>query len=223
MEAISSCTWSAVNNGAIENLDRVLKLNTTCKALQDIVSGEEVLTGLGSADLTNYIKEVTANDGFADPDYSLRDAVTVQRIIGATTGEGAEDYKIIYMHLNQVDSAGHSFGYNKQPYARAVSRVDTLIGRLYDAYNEAGMAGNTLFIFCTDHGHRYAQDGTGHGGNSEVERNVTFAIAGKTVRQGKPGKYVNTDLAPIVTYALGVKGNKNWQGRVPYKMFTTLG
>ena len=127
------------------------------------------------------------------------------------------------MHLNQVDSAGHSFGYNKQPYARAVSRVDTLIGRLYDAYNEENLAGNTLFIFCTDHGHRYAQDGTGHGGNSEVERTVTFAIAGKTVKAGKPGKYVNTDLAPIVTYALGVKGNKNWQGRVPYNMFTTLG
>ena len=222
-KAISSCTWDAVNKGAIENLDKVLKLNTDCEALRDIVEGREVLKGLGSNELKKHIEEVTANDGFADPDYSLRDAVTVQRIIGATTGEGAEDYQIVYMHLNQVDSAGHSFGYNKQPYARAISRIDTLIGRLYAAYDAADMADDTLFIFCTDHGHRYAQDGTGHGGNSEVERTVTFAVAGKTVISGKPGKYVNTDLAPIVSYALGVKANKNWQGLVPYNMFTALG
>ncbi len=127
------------------------------------------------------------------------------------------------MHLNQVDSAGHSFGYNRQPYAAALSRIDALIGKLYNAYDALGMADNTLFIFCTDHGHRYLQNGTGHGGNSAVEVNVTFAISGKTVKAGTPGKYVNTDLAPIVAYALGVKAADTWQGRVPYNMFTLLG
>ena len=221
-KAISSCTWNAVNNGAIEDSPRVTKMNTDCTSLQDIVSGEEVLAGKGAAELTAQIRETTAVDGFADPDYNLRDAVTVQRIIGATTTEGAEDYEIIYMHLNQVDSAGHSYGYNKQAYARAVSRADNLMGRLYDALDEAGMADDTLFIYCTDHGHRYLQDGPGHGGNRDVEVKVTFAVSGKTVKQGTMGKYVNTDLAPIVTYALGVKAPEVWQGLVPYALFSAL-
>lgn len=221
-KAISSCTWDAVNNGTIEDSPRVIKMNTDCTALDDIVSGREELTGKGAAELTKEIRDVTAVDGFADPDYNLRDAVTVQRIIGSTTTEDAEDYEIIYMHLNQVDSAGHSYGYNKQAYARAVSRVDLLIGRLYDAFDGAGMADDTLFVFCTDHGHRYLQDGPGHGGNRDVEVEVTFAVSGKSVKQGTMGKYVNTDLASIVTYALGVKSPDVWQGRVPFDTFTAL-
>ena len=224
---ISSCTWKAINNGAIEKeLDRVDRYIATPEQLYMIANdlledGKPIITDV---DLIDKIKEVTAFDGYADVDYSLSDALTVQRVIDATTTpEGKEKYKIAYMHLNQVDSAGHSFGYNKQPYRRALSRVDVLIGKLYAAYEAANMLDDTLFIFCTDHGHRYAQDGTGHGGNSDVEVKVTFAITGKTVKSGKPGKYVNTDLAPIVAYALGVKASKKWQGRVPYNMFTALG
>ena len=218
--AFSSCTWDAVNNGAIEDLDRVVKYNTTCEDIYKIVH-DEIAEGLNNTPaFFDYIKRAVDGNGIADPDYALRDMITVQRVIDATTSEqGRQDYKIAYMHLNQVDSAGHSYGYNKQAYARAVARVDDLIGKIYDAYEEAGMLDNTLFIFCTDHGHRYLQDGPGHGGNSNVEVKVTFAVAGKTVKQGTPGKYVNTDLAPIVAYALGVKAPDVWQGRVPYSMF----
>ena len=221
-KAFSSCTWSAVNNGAIEDHDRLTKMNTTCKSITDILSEKSFKIVLSPDEFLTQLTFNTYADGVADPDYSLRDAITVQRVIDAATSPEGEDYEIFYMHLNQVDSAGHSYGYNKQAYARAVSRVDNLIGRLYNAFDEAGMADDALFIFCTDHGHRYLQDGTGHGGNSDVEVKVTFAVAGKTVKQGTPGKYVNTDLAPIVTYALGVKAPDVWQGLVPYDMFTAL-
>ena len=212
-KVLSVCTWSAVNNGAIEDLPQVKKINNNCETIYDIANDR--LT-VGDEELVKRIKEQTAVDGYADETYSMTDAVTVQRLIDETA---TTDYAIAYLHLNQVDSAGHSFGFNKQPYVRAVSRVDVLIGKLYEAYKARGWLEDTLFILCTDHGHRYAQDGTGHGGNSDVEVTVTFAVAGKTVKQGKPGKYVNTDLAPIVSYALGVKAAKMWQGLVPYDMF----
>ncbi|MBQ9370355.1 MAG: alkaline phosphatase family protein [Clostridia bacterium] len=222
-KVFSSCTWDAVNNGAIEDLANVVKYNTTCEDVYKIANDEEI-EGLADPDTKEFIKNATEGNSTADPDYFLRDMITVQRVIEATTSaEGKSAYKIAYMHLNQVDSAGHSYGYNKHAYARAVARVDDLIGRIYDAYEAEGMLDNTLFIYCTDHGHRYLQDGTGHGGNSNVEVKVTFAIAGKTVKQGTSGKYVNTDLAPIVAYALGVKAADSWQGRVPYGMFTLLG
>ena len=213
---LSVCTWGAINNGDIEDMPQVKKINNDCKTVYDVANGT---LAIGDAALAANIKEVTKTDGYADETYAMTDAITVQRVIDETA---AEDYKIAYMHLNQVDSAGHAYGFNKQNYIRAVSRIDVLIGKLYEAYEARGWLDDTLFILCTDHGHRYAQNGTGHGGNRPEEVKVTFAIAGKTVKQGKPGKYVNTDLAPIVAYALGVKAPKTWQGKVPYDMFATL-
>ncbi len=215
-KVLSSCTWKAVNNGVIEDLPQVKKINNDCNTLYAVANGT---LGLGDGDLVDYIRQQTAVEGYADETYMLTDAITVQRVIDETA---TEDYAIAYMHLNQVDSAGHSYGNNKHAYIRAVSHVDVLIGKLYAAYEARGWLDDTLFILCTDHGHRYAQDGTGHGGNSDVEVNVTFAIAGHTVKQGTPGKYVNTDLAPIVSYALGVKAADTWQGKVPYNMFAAL-
>ena len=215
-KVLSVCTWKAVNTGAIEDLPQVTKINNDCETLYAVANDELVL---GDPALVTYIKQQTTIDGYADETYMLTDSITVQRVIDETA---VEDYAIAYMHLNQVDSAGHSYGNNKHAYIKAVSHIDVLIGKLFAAYEARGWLDDTLFILCTDHGHRYAQDGTGHGGNSAVERNVTFAIAGKTVKQGAPGKYVNTDLAPIVSYALGVKAADTWQGKVPYDMFIGL-
>ena len=222
-KVLSSCTWKAVNNGAIEDLPQVKKINNDCETIYAIANGNKDEDGnaiIKGEALVQRIIATTAVDGYADETYALTDAVTVQRVIEETA---VEDYKIAYMHLNQVDSAGHSYGNNKHAYIKAVSHVDVLIGEIYKAYEARGWLEDTLFILCTDHGHRYLQDGTGHGGNSKVEVTVTFAIAGKTVKAGTPGKYVNTDLAPIVAYALGVKAPETWQGRVPYGMFTLLG
>ena len=138
--------------------------------------------------------------------------------------EKEDAYAISYMHLDQVDHAGHSFGYSKPGYVEAVSRVDQLIGWLYDAFTEADMMDDTLFVLCTDHGHRYPGGHKNHGKNTAEEVNVTFAIAGKTVKAGMlTSRYVETDMAAVLAYALGVKANENWQGRVPYGMFTLLG
>ena len=215
-KVLSSCTWKAINNGAIEDLPQVTKFNNDCETLYAVANDE---LALGDPALVSYIKQQTAVDGYADETYMMTDAITVQRAIDAMQ---TDDYAITYLHLNQVDSAGHGYGFNKPNYIRAVSRVDVLIGKLFAAYEAKGWLDDTLFILCTDHGHRYAKDGTGHGGNSSVEVTVTFAIAGKTVKQGTPGKYVNTDLAPIVCYALGVKPAATWQGRIPYDMFIGL-
>ena len=168
-------------------------------------------------------------EGYGDETIAMRDAITVQRIIEANAYVGADnkyhekdDYTISYMHLDQVDHAGHSYGYGKPGYSNAVSRVDSLIGWMYDAFAEAGMLEDTLFILCTDHGHRLPGGHKNHGKNTSLEVNVTFAIAGKTVKSGTPGKFINDDLAPIVAYALGVKAAEGWQGKVPYNMFTAL-
>lgn len=172
--------------------------------------------------LYEYLSAQVEQCGYADETIEMRDAMTVQRMLTETISN-PDKYQIAYMHLDQVDHAGHNCGYGHAGYIQAVSRVDMLLGRIYAAYEANGMLEDTLFILCTDHGHRKGGGHNNHGMNTDLEVNVTFAIAGKTVKSGTPGKYVNTDLAPIVAYALGVKASKNWQGRVPHGMFTLLG
>ena len=241
---LSVCTWRGVNNGVIENDVRITKYNsyaedikqfletynpagTSIKTVVDETQEAKVDTVVrddipGIEPIYDYIKENVRDNGYGDETIEMRDAMTMQRIITETVSD-PNKYQIAYMHLDQVDHAGHNYGYGHAGYIQAVSRVDMLIGRLYDAYEEAGMLEDTLFILCTDHGHRKGGGHKNHGMNTDLEVNVTFAIAGKTVKAGTPGKYVNTDLAPIVSYALGVKADKDWQGLVPYNMFTLLG
>jgi len=242
---LSVCTWRGVNNGVIENDNRITKYNSypddILEFLENYVEGEKG----GTATVKTVVDEtevpkvdtVVRDDipgiegqlydflgtqvkmyGYSDESIEMRDAMTMQRVITETVSD-PDKYQIAYMHLDQVDHAGHSFGYGKPGYVNAVSRVDTLIGRLYDAYEAAGMLEDTLFVLCTDHGHRLPGGHKNHGKNTDLEVNVTFAIAGKTVKSGTPGKFVNTDLAPIVSYALGVKADEDWQGLVPYDMF----
>ena len=245
-EILSVCTWRGVNNGIIEDNAKITKYNTypadiyqfldednydpagthittvvdaTQEAKVDMVVRDDIA---GITPLKDYLEAQVMLYGYADETIEMRDAMTMQRIISETVS-APDKYSIAYMHLDQVDHAGHSFGYSKPGYVNAVSRVDNLIGRLYDAYAAAGMLDDTLFILCTDHGHRLPGGHKNHGKNTTEEVNITFAIAGKTIKAGNlnenGGKYVNTDLAPIVSYALGVKAAETWQGLVPYGMF----
>ena len=245
---LSVCTWRGVNNGIIEDDPRITKYNSypadiyqflknyneatqTSSGILTVVDESELPTvettvrdnipGI-EGELYEYLSTQVQQYGYADETIEMRDAMTMQRIISETVSN-PDKYQIAYMHLDQVDHAGHSFGYGKPGYVNAVSRVDVLISRLYAAYEAAGMLEDTLFILCTDHGHRLPGGHKNHGKNTSLEVNVTFAISGKTVKSGTPGKYINTDLAAVVSYALGVKASDNWQGRVPYNMFTTLG
>ena len=240
-KVLSVCTWRGVNNGIIE--DDPLHITKYNSYVQDIYTflndydpaGVSIKTVIDATEepktdavvrddipgiepLHEYLEDQVRQYGWSDETIEMRDAMTMQRIISETVSD-PNKYQIAYMHLDQVDHAGHCFGYGKPAYTNAVSRVDMLIGRLYDAYEAAGMLEDTLFVLCTDHGHRLPGGHKNHGKNTDLEVNVTFALAGKTVKSGTPGKFINTDMAAVISYALGVKAADTWQGRVPYNMF----
>ena len=242
-EILSVCTWRGVNNGIIENSEQITKYNSYVQDVTQFVdedtydpAGTNILSVVdetqeakvnaivrddipGISPLKEYLDTQIMLYGAADETIEMRDAMTMQRVISETVSD-PNKYTIAYMHLDQVDHAGHSFGYSKPGYVNAVSRVDNLIGRLYDAYEAAGMLESTLFVLCTDHGHRLPGGHKNHGKNTSEEVNITFAISGKSVKAGMlEGKYVNTDMPAIISYALGVKAADSWQGRVPYGMF----
>ncbi len=139
----------------------------------------------------------------------------------ATKRIAEHDDAILFLHFDNVDHMGHTYGYGSKEYAESISTVDGYIGRIYDAYVQAGRADDTLFILVSDHGHRVTG---GHGQNNSTERNVTFAVNGAkgNIIDGRMGKFVTQDLAAVVLYALGETQPDTWQARIPYGVFNTL-
>ncbi|MEU8827492.1 alkaline phosphatase family protein [Streptomyces sp. NPDC048636] len=115
-----------------------------------------------------------------------------------------------FVHLNDVDEAGHSSGTASRDYTDALTTTDQRIGQLLDAV--AARPGRALedwlIVVTADHGH--TADG-GHGDDSPAERK-TFVIAkGAGMRPGSQRNDIKlTDIAPTVLAHEGVATDPAW-------------
>ena len=107
---------------------------------------------------------------------------------------------LLFIQLEDPDSAGHAGEYGSEDYLAAIRLDDDYVGRVYDAYCDLGIIGDTLFLVITDHGGIRC----GHGGYTDEEKYITFAAAGKHVPHGEIGPAFTRDLSAIVLYALGI-------------------
>ena len=107
----------------------------------------------------------------------------------------------LFVQLDETDGAGHHFGYGTQGHLDKITEIDALVGKMYDAYVEQGIADETLFLCIADHGGQAHS----HGGWSETEKYVFLAAAGTDVPHGKIGHAVTKDVAAIVLHALGIE------------------
>ncbi|WEH36653.1 alkaline phosphatase family protein [Streptomyces sp. AM 4-1-1] len=115
-----------------------------------------------------------------------------------------------FVHLDDVDGAGHSSGTASAAYLKALKVADGQIGQLLDAVaSRPAYAGeNWLVVVSADHGHTPTG---GHGGNTPGERG-TFVIArGKGIPAGSVRDDVKiTDIAPTVLRHEGVATDPAW-------------
>ena len=128
--------------------------------------------------------------------------------------EGVPD--LLFVQFDHVDGAGHKNGYGTQAHLDAITAADELYGQIHAAYAEAGVLDETLFIVVSDHG---GTPDRSHGGDTDAEKYITFAAAGKGV---KPCSFEGArikDVAAIAAYALGCRIPENWSGKVPEGLF----
>ncbi|MFF4328616.1 alkaline phosphatase family protein [Streptomyces sp. NPDC001591] len=123
-------------------------------------------------------------DGYESEDPKIATAAS------AELRDGNPDASFVY--FGQVDGAGHAYGAAGQQYLDAISRVDTLVGRLLTAVQTrpAYAQENWKILVTTDHGHT---DAGGHGGSTLQERG-TFVIAKGA---GIPAGSVREDVKPV--------------------------
>ena len=118
---------------------------------------------------------------------------------------------ILFIHLADVDAAGHRTGWMSPTYGRAVLKVDTAITQLLSLAERTYGAGNFSLIVTADHGGH----GTGHGTTDPRDVAIPWIAWGQGVKPGVLDKAfaVRTmDTAATVLWLLGVPEQHDWAG-----------
>ncbi len=116
--------------------------------------------------------------------------------------------KLVLIHIDQVDYAGHHEGGPQSPnWNSAATRADNLL--LFIA-NQIDLEKDTLVVF-SDHGHIMAG---GHGGQDPDILVEPFVIAGAGVKKGVQTEINMVDIAPTLVALLGARIPASSQGIV---------
>src|SRR5919106_2519604 len=132
-----------------------------------------------------------------------------------------EKPNLLFVHLSDPDSAGHSSGRMSAAYGRAVQATDTALDQLLETAEETYGAGNYAVVVTADHGGH----GYGHGTSDPLDVTIPWIAWGQGVDdEGEMEDVeINTfDTAPTVLWLLGVEKPKSWDGVPVVKAFRPL-
>jgi len=112
---------------------------------------------------------------------------------------------LLFVHLDDVDHAGHGKTWEGPEYKAAVEIIDGLIGQLVAAVPIE----KTLIVLVADHG----GTGTKHGNDTTNELETPLVFAGPGISKGEiTGRPRSIDVAPTVMKALGLRPHPCWEG-----------
>lgn len=110
----------------------------------------------------------------------------------------------LFVHLDDVDGAGHSVGTNGAAYGAALRTADAQLGEMLDAIKQRASYADEewLIVVTADHGHKPTG---GHGGNTPAERKTFVIAAGPGIAAGSVRNDIKlVDIAPTILKANGV-------------------
>jgi predicted AlkP superfamily pyrophosphatase or phosphodiesterase len=124
---------------------------------------------------------------------------------------------LVFLHLDLMDHAGHTEGFESAAYDAALNHCDDLLGQLMARLRETKMLPSTVVIISADHG----GIGKRHGGNSMTEIEIPWMIHGPGVAAGKQVTVpINTfDTASTIAKIFGLHQPACWIGRPVQEAF----
>lgn len=116
-----------------------------------------------------------------------------------------------FIHFDNVDQVGHSYGHGSQAYYKEVEKIDALVGKLTQTLKAEKLADKTMIILLADHG----GFGFGHNDNVPEVLKVPFIVSGPNIKQGynimEPVSIIDT--SPTALYFLGLEIPSVWTGK----------
>jgi len=126
---------------------------------------------------------------------------------------------LMFVHLDDVDHAGHGHGWGSDAYCSAMRQADCHVGTLLDALDRAGISEETLVMVVADHG----GVGCSHGGFTEAELFIPFIVRGGGVSKGlhlpEDAAVSILDVSPTALHALGIAPGRHMRGRVVHEIW----
>ena len=125
---------------------------------------------------------------------------------------------VTFLHFDDVDHAGHFYGYGPNPdYLAAISGVDALIGRVLGVIMKRSVYSEEdwLIIVGTDHGGDDVKEPGAakarHGDDVPEHRTVFLIVSGRSVARGtiEPPP-VTVDVPPTIFAHLGIAVDPKW-------------
>ncbi|KJE93645.1 type I phosphodiesterase/nucleotide pyrophosphatase [Capsaspora owczarzaki ATCC 30864] len=204
-QAVPSIVGSAV---PFPNLFSVLKAQEPDSATASIYAWPGISTLTLPRECVDFDRE------FADQDRKTIDCAKAHLLSAKP--------RLTFIHLDDVDHAGHDHGSGSE-YRAALRTTDQMLGELLETIEAAGMKETTLLLIVSDHG-RDSQ-GKDHGGWSLSEIETTWMAYGAMVPPAPtPETPLSTpvslvDTSPTVLHALGLDQPLEWRGRPVLEVF----
>ena len=140
-----------------------------------------------------------------------------------TIARSAVDYivqekpNLCFIHLTELDTLGHTFGWGSPKQFKGAIICDKAIGILLDGLASAGMLDQTFIIISADHGGH----GTGHGTSDPRDLCVPFICSGSYVKSNYEIQSLVSicDVSGTAAYALGLSIPDSWTGKPIKEVF----
>ncbi|TRV72650.1 nucleotide pyrophosphatase [Streptomyces sp. 130] len=135
------------------------------------------------------------------------DAGTTSRAV-AELRDGDRD--AVFVHLDNIDHAGHTYGAASSQYRAAIETADAQVGQILAAVTGRSTYASEdwLIMVTADHGHT---DTGGHGGNSDPERQTFLIAKGGTIAAGTTRYDIKMpDIAASALAHLGIAIDSAW-------------
>lgn len=182
---------------------------------------KRIKENISDATLASYCNWTPINNGLIEKDLDVdkytnnNDAELTTEVLKCIQNKPT----FLFVHLDEGDGAGHRHGYGTKEHLEKITYEDEQIGRIFNAYEEAGIIDNTLFIVLSDHG-GYERS---HGGYSDTEKYIFFGARGKNIKKSTIGDMRTIDLYAIVLYAFGIDipeyNIKGFSSQIPKGIF----
>jgi predicted AlkP superfamily pyrophosphatase or phosphodiesterase len=180
-------------------------------------AGYTTAMAAGKPKFTTLAKPGTLDWSFV-PDSSITpDLEVTDRAVGWIERSAPQ---VLFVHLPEVDSAGHGYGWGSPEQLAAIAGADRC--RLLDALEKRGVMDSTLVLVTADHGGA----GRNHGPDDPRSRMIPWIAAGPGVRAdydltGEEKLSVRTeDTFATLAYVLGIASPRPVVGRAVLSIFT---
>lgn len=125
--------------------------------------------------------------------------------------------RLVFLHLSDVDDAGHRFGWMTVKQFQAIERVDEALGLLLASLEESHILESSVIIVTADHGGH----GRIHGTNDPRDMTIPWILWTPKIEMGReltrPIRIYDT--AATVLAALGIAIPSDWLGIPVWEAF----